>query len=215
MTSVDFVKSSHGLLIFGFGGHARAVADIAFASGVSDFCFVDSNAREGESFLGYPVIKQWDSDLPEGWQAISAAGDNFRRQQHCEHIKALGWPLATLIAPSATIGIGSKITEGCVIAHQSHIGPMASVGKACIINTGAVVEHESKIGDFVHISVNATVAGRSTIGDYSFIGAGATVIDGISICNNVTVGAGSVVISDIDYIGVYVGSPACLVRKQK
>lgn len=213
MPSTNFIKDSHGLLIFGFGGHARAVADVAFAAGISDFCFIDSNAREGESFLGYPVIKQWDGALPEGWQAFSAAGDNIRRQQYCEHIKALGWPLATLIAPSATIGIGSKITEGCLIAHHAHIGPMVSVGKACIINTGAVVEHESKVGDFVHISVNATVAGRSSIGDYGFIGAGATVIDGISICNNVIVGAGSVVIRNIDCSGVYVGSPACRLQK--
>jgi sugar O-acyltransferase (sialic acid O-acetyltransferase NeuD family) len=210
----NFTDNSSGLLIFGFGGHARSVADIAFSSGVSNFCFVDSNAREGESFIGHPVIKQWEGSLPKGWQAISANGNNVLRQESCEYIKNMGWTLATLIAPSATTGIGSKIAEGSVIAHQAHIGPMASIGKGCIINTAAVVEHESKIGDFVHISVNSTIAGRSTIGDYSFIGAGATVIDGINVCNNVIVGAGSVVIRNIDCPGVYVGSPACLVQKR-
>lgn len=213
MSFVELAKSSCGLLIFGFGGHARVVADVAWASGISDFCFVDTNARENESFLGFPVVKQWDEDLPEGWQAFSAAGDNVRRQQQCEFIKSLGWSLATLIAPSATIGLGSNIAEGCLIAHQAHVGPMSSIGKGCIINTGSVVEHESNVGDFTHISVNTTVAGRSVIGDNCFIGAGATVIDGISICNNVTIGAGSVVIRNIGYSGVYVGTPACLVPK--
>jgi len=207
------MKNPHGLLVFGFGGHARSVAEVAIASGIVDFCFVDINALENESFLGFPVIKQWDGDLPEGWLAFSAVGDNVLRQQDCELIKSLGWPLATLIAPSAITGVGSTIAEGCMIAHHAYIGTMASVGVACIINTGAIVEHESKVGDFVHISVNATIAGRSAIGDYSFIGAGATVIDGINICKEVTVGAGSVIIRNIDESGVYVGSPACLMKK--
>lgn len=206
------MKIPQGLLIFGFGGHARSVAEVAMASGIVDFCFVDPNARENESFLGFPVIKQWDGDLPDEWLAFSAAGDNVLRQQDCERTKALGWQLATLIAPSAIIGVGSSIAEGCMVAHNTYIGPMASIGFASIINTGAIVEHECKIGSFVHISVNATVAGRSAIGDYSFIGAGATVIDRINICKDVTVGAGSVVIRNIDGPGVYVGSPACLIK---
>lgn len=196
-----------GLLVFGFGGHARSVADIALAAGVADFCFVDNNAREGESFLGYPVAKQWNGDLPEGWQAFSAAGDSLRRQQQCEHIKSLGWPLATLIAPSAIIGVGSKIAEGALIAHQAHVGPMATVSVGCIVNTCAVVEHECSIGEFSHVSVNATIAGRSKVGRFVMIGAGATIIDGIEIADNVTVGAGSVVHRSLCQAGVYVGVP--------
>lgn len=198
---------TRGLLIFGFGGHARSVADVALASGVSDFCFVDTNAREGESFLGFPVIKQWDGDLPKGWQAFSAAGDNILRQQHCERIRVLGWPLATLIAPSATIGVGSKIEGGCLIAHQAHVGPMATVGTGCIINTCAVVEHECLIDDFTHVSVNATIAGRSRIGSFSMVGAGATIIDGIDVADNITIGAGAVVHRSLRQPGVYVGIP--------
>lgn len=207
------MKNPRGLLIFGFGGHARSVAEVAMAFGIVDFCFVDINARENEFFLGFPVIKQWDGDLPEGWLAFSAVGDNFLRKQDCERIKTLGWPLASLIAPSAIIGVGSTIAEGCMVAHNAYIGPMASIGSASIINTGAIVEHECKIGNFVHVSVNTTVAGRSAIGDYSFIGAGATVIDSIIICEDVTVGAGSLVIRNIDRPGVYFGSPACLIKK--
>lgn len=201
-------NKARGLLIFGFGGHARSVADIAIASGVSDFCFVDANAREGESFLGFPVIKKWEGDLPEGWQAFAATGDGVRRQQYCEQIKALGWPLATLIAPTATVGVGSTIGEGGLIAHQGHVGPMATLGAGCIVNTCAVIEHECSIGDFTHVSVNATVAGRCHVGRNAMVGAGAVVIDGISIADDVIVGAGAAVVRNIDEPGVYVGVPA-------
>lgn len=202
------MSTIRGLLIFGFGGHARSVADVAFACGVRELCFVDDNARDGECFMGFPVVKQRDGGLPEGWQAFSATGDNERRQQQCKYIQARGWPLATLIAPSATIGIGSLVAVGCLIAQQAHIGPMASVGVGCIVNTGAVVEHECIIGDYSHISVNATVAGRSTTGRLVMVGAGATVIDGVELAGNVTIGAGSVVLHSFGQAGVYVGVPA-------
>jgi len=202
------MNTPRGLLIFGFGGHARSVADVALVSGISDFCFVDTNAQNGESFLGHPVIKRWESDLPEGWFAFIAAGDNLRRQQQYELIKACGWPIATLIAPSATIGVNSKIEEGCLIAHQAHVGPMATVGVGSIINTGSIVDHESSIGDFTHVSVNATIAGRSRIGSFVIVGAGATVIDGVEVSDHVAIGAGAVVNRSLEQQGIYVGVPA-------
>lgn len=203
-----------GLIIFGFGGHSRAVADVALACGIEKLLFIDSNARDGEHFMGHPVLRDLPSSNEENWACMPASGDSLKRQSQIEEIESLGWSVATLIAPSATIGIGTTISKGCIVGQHAHIGPMATVGKGCIINTAAVVEHESKVGDFVHISVNATVAGRSTIGEFSFIGAGAIVIDGINICNNVTVGAGSVVIKNINDSGVYIGTPACLVKKR-
>jgi UDP-N-acetylbacillosamine N-acetyltransferase len=39
-----------GLLILGFGGHARSVADVAIASGITQLCFIDANAKPNESF---------------------------------------------------------------------------------------------------------------------------------------------------------------------
>lgn len=201
-------EAPHGLLIFGFGGHARVVADIALALGVSQFCFVDEQARQGETFLGYPVVKVWDQALPKGWQVFCAAGDAARRQLQYDHAAALGCSLATLIAPDATIGIGATIGTGSLIARHAHVGPMATIGVGCIINTGAIVEHESAVGDFSHISVHATVAGRSRVGRHTMIGAGATVIDGIEIGDHITLGAGGVAHASLMEAGIYVGVPA-------
>lgn len=204
---------AYGLLVFGFGGHARSVGDIALATGIGQLCFVDANAKEGESFLRFPVLKEWNQELPTGWQAFSAIGDALRRQQYCERIGAQGWPLATLIAPTATIGAGVEIGQGSLIAHHSHLGPMVTVGGGCIINTAAVVEHECLIGDFTHVSVNAAVAGRCVVGRNVMIGAGAVVKDGVEITDNVIVGAGAVVCRNIEQPGVYVGVPARCLKK--
>lgn len=201
-------KRTVGLLILGFGGHARSVADIAISSGIKNLIFVDANARDGENLWGYPVVKYWDEELPEGWEVFPAAGNNLARRLQFEDADRRCWKIATLIASTASIGIGSTIGLGVLIAHQAHIGPMAIIADGAIINTGAVIEHESQVGKFSHISVNSTVAGRCNIGQNVFLGAGSTIIDGVNMTDNVVLGAGGCITSSIINSGVYVGVPA-------
>ena len=165
-----------GLLILGFGGHARSVSDVALDLGISDLAFVDASARDGEFFAGFPVFTTMPRPLQDGWAIFPAAGDNIKRQRQVEHAAAIELPCRSLISKRAYVGIGAAIMDGCFIAHHAHVGPMVSIGRATIINTAAVVDHESCVGDFSHISVNATVAGRCNIGNMVFLGAGATVM---------------------------------------
>lgn len=197
-----------GLLILGFGGHARAVADVALASGIKQLCFIDSNARPNETFGEFSVLPSWDEELPDGWSVMPASGDGLSRQTQCNWVTERGWPLATLISPTATVGVGAKVGPGTLVAHHAHVGPMASIGAACIINTGAIVEHECIVDDFTHVSIKAAVAGRCKIGRFCFIGAGSTVIDSIRIHDGVTLGAGACAHRDLEEPGVYVGVPA-------
>lgn len=201
-----------GLRIFGFGGHARSVADVALASGIRQLCFADANAREGEKFLGFPIVRTFDCGLPEGWACFPAAGDNRKRQIQVDAIRAAGWPIATVISPSATIGVGSVIGAGTFIGHHAHVGPMAEIGEGCILNSGAIVEHDCVVGKFTHVSVNTVLAGASRLGDFVFAGTGSTIIDKCSVCDDVTLGAGTVVVKPIMQSGVYVGAPARRVR---
>jgi len=201
-----------GLRIFGFGGHARSVADVALASGIRQLCFADVNAREGENFLGFPIVKTFDGGLPEGWACFPAAGDNRKRQAQVEAILAGGWPIATVISPSATIGVGSVIGVGTFIGHHAHVGPMARIGEGCILNTGAIVEHDCTVGKFTHVSVNTVLAGASHLGNFVFAGTGSIIIDKCFVCDDVTLGAGTVVVRPITCSGVYVGVPARQVR---
>lgn len=202
-----------GLLILGFGGHARSVADVALAAGIAEILFVDPNARKGEDFLGHAVVSEYARNLPEGWACMPAAGDNLRRQRQVRDASERGWAIATLIAPDASIGAGAMLAEGTLVARHAHVGPLARIGKGVIINTGAAVEHDCVVGDFVHVSVNATLAGRSRLNDFVFLGAGGTVIDGVEVGRNITIGAGGVVIESLEVPGTYVGVPARLLQK--
>ena len=202
------MRSLTGLLILGFGGHARAVADVALMLGVKHLRFLDSHARPDETFREFPVLRRWDEALPHGWFVMPASGDCFNRQTQCNWTHHHGWPLATLVSPTATIGVGATLGVGTFVGHHAHVGPMASIGVGCVINTGAIVEHECTVGDFTHVSINAAIAGRCHVGHCCFIGAGSTVIDGVKIVGGVTLGAGACAHRDLVEPGVYVGVPA-------
>ena len=199
--------SNKQLIVLGFGGHARSVADVAIAMGYETLVFVDEHAREGEMFLNFPVLKFFTPDDPKAWCAFPASGNGLVRQKQSELIEQQGWQLVSLIAPSATLGVACSLGDGVFVGQHGHIGPMAKVGRGSIINSGAMVEHECSVGEWAHVSVNATMAGRSCLGDFSMLGAGATVIDGLSVVGHVTVGAGAVVNVCIDVSGTYVGVP--------
>jgi UDP-N-acetylbacillosamine N-acetyltransferase len=202
------------LIIFGFGGHARSVANVALSQGFTQLVFLESTAKPGENFLGHRVVSSLEQ-IDASWAvAHPASGDGVKRKAQCEQIAELGLALVSVVSPSANIGVGSVIADGSFIGDMSHVGPMARIGTGCILNTGSVVEHECVVGDFTHVSVNSTVAGRSRVGEFSMLGAGSVVIDGVSIAGRVTVGAGAVVIRDIVESGTYVGTPAKRIRSQ-
>ena len=195
------------LIILGFGGHARSVADLALACGYKNLIFVDSNARENEHFLGHPVLATLDI-IALDCDVFSGAGDNVRRQQQFQEMALLGLTPTTLVSPRASIGVGATLGAGTFVGHHAHIGPMAEVAQGCIINTGAIIEHEAKVGAHSHVSVNATIAGRSSLGTLSMLGAGATIIDGVEVGDRIMIGAGAIVHRSISIPGTYAGVPA-------
>lgn len=200
------------LLILGFGGHARSVADVALACGYTELLFVDEQGRPGENFLGHPVVRQL-RDIDGSWrEAFPASGDGRLRREQCADIERMGLSLISVVSPLASLGAGSEVRPGCFVGHHAHIGPLAVIGRACIVNTGAIIEHEVSVGDYSHVSVHATIAGRSRFGAFGFLGAGATIADRLTVADGVTIGAGAVVIGDISDSGTYVGVPARKLR---
>jgi UDP-N-acetylbacillosamine N-acetyltransferase len=202
------MNSEKGLVILGFGGHARSVAAVALANGIQSILFVDANAKAGETFLGFPVTQKLERNIGEGWSCIPGSGDNSERRSQFDLAQSAGWPIARIIARNATIDVDARIASGCFVGHHAHVGPSAQIGTGCILNTGAIVDHESIVGDFSHIAVNAVVAGRVRIGSFVFLGAGATIIDSVSVGDRITIGAGATVITSLNTAGTYVGCPA-------
>lgn len=200
-----------GLVVLGFGGHARSVADVALRAGIDRLLFVDEAARPGEGFAGFVAQRHWP-ELQPGWCAFPASGDAGRRKDLMSAAEARGFEICALLSPSAYVGVEAVVHKGAMIAHRAHIGPGATIGAGAIVNTAAVIDHETQIGEYCHIAVNATVAGRCVIGRGVMIGAGAVVVDNVRVCDGVTVGAGTVVVRNITEPGTYVGSPARRLR---
>jgi UDP-N-acetylbacillosamine N-acetyltransferase len=196
-----------GLVLMGFGGHARSVADVALKAGYLRLMFVEETAADGESFLDFPVQRSMPASS-SGWVYIPCAGNNQRRSVQIRELMAANLPLAIIISPSATLGCGATIRPGSFVGNHAHIGPLARIGGGCIINTAATVEHDCVVGDCAHVSIHSTMAGYSVLGDRAFLGAGAVVIDKVSVAADVVIGAGGVVVRSIDSCGVYAGVPA-------
>jgi UDP-N-acetylbacillosamine N-acetyltransferase len=205
------VSERPGLVLMGFGGHARSVADVALAAGYTELVFVDPNARDNERFLDFPVQR----NAPSGeWLYMPSAGDNSLRLAQLIQIQNAGLPVATILSPLASIARGAIVAPGCFIGHHSHLGPQATLGEGCILNTGAIVEHDCRIGRGSHVSIRSCVAGYGALGDRVFLGAGAVVVDRVTIASDVLIGAGGVVVESIKSAGVYAGVPARCISKQ-
>jgi sugar O-acyltransferase (sialic acid O-acetyltransferase NeuD family) len=199
------------LIIVGAGGHARVVIDAAENSGLRINGIIDINYKDqNESVLKYPVLgdfsvlNQFD---PKEKVIIVAIGDEHKRADYFYRIEKLGFDIATIIHPTATISKHATLGKGVFINTGVIINAKAVIGDNAIINTGAIVDHEVIIGKHSQVGPGAKIGGRVSIGDFTFIGIGACVIDKIKIGNNAVIGAGSVIVKDVESDSTVVGIP--------
>lgn len=197
---------SKNVIIIGAGGHAKVVADVAIKSGWNVLGFLDDRPNT-QSILSFPILGRVSDSfrfLSES-QFFVAIGDNNTRKYISEKFNL---PWATLVHPSAQIGVDVNIDKGTVVMANAVINPSTNIGQHCIINTGAVIEHDNQIADYVHISPHATLCGTVSIGVLSHVGAGATIKNNVTVTDRCSLGAGTVVVKKIDIPGTYVGVPA-------
>jgi sugar O-acyltransferase (sialic acid O-acetyltransferase NeuD family) len=116
-------------------------------------------------------------------------------------VSAFSW-----LSPTAEIGAGCIVAPGVVVTAG------ARIGSHVILNVGCSVSHTCEIGDFATLSPAVSIGGDCRIGPGTFVGIGAAVGHGVSVAPGTVVGAGSVVLKDIDEAGIWIGSPARLVR---
>ena len=200
------------IIVVGAGGHGRELADIVRAIGESTgevqlVGVCDDGqpdrivlARSAITFLGDRsalIDREVDVHLGLGYPAVRAELDaalNLR-------------PARPLVHPTATVGAGSDLDVGAVVAQQAAVTTNVRLGRHTHINVGASISHDCVIGDYVTICPGATVTGSVTIGDMAFVGAGATILPGVHIGSSATVGAGAVVIEDVADGQVVTGIP--------
>jgi len=200
------------IVIVGAGGQGAIVADALLRADTPPLGFVD-DAREGD-VLGVPILGRLDALATIAHDTIVVAiGDNAARRRLCAELVARGETLVTArhpwssIAASASIGAGSMISAGAIVA------PRATIGRGVLLNTKCSVDHDAVIGDFVHLSPGSTIGGNVHVGEETMIGLGASVMSDCRVGARCVIGAGAVVVRDIPDGVVAFGVPARVQRR--
>lgn len=122
-------------------------------------------------------------------------------------------PFANIVLPGAFIDPSAQVEEGAVMLTGTMIDQDVKVGVNCFFSLGCSISHETIVGANSYFAPRVTVCGRCRVGENCFLGAGCVVKDGIDVVDGVTIGAGAVVVKNITESGVYVGSPARIMKQ--
>ena len=189
------------IVLLGFGGHAKSVADSILRTknySIAGYTDIHQCACSYNYLGNDDRLKEiYSQGIHKAILGVGYMGDSAIRDSLVQRAKEIGFEFPTIVDPSAVIAADAVIDEGSFVGKKVIINADSKVGRFCILNTGSIVEHENVIGDFSHIAVGAVLCGNVIIGHHSMIGAGATIIQGKSIGNNAIIGANSTVLTDV------------------
>jgi len=112
----------------------------------------------------------------------------------------------SIIARSASIGGGTFINAGCVIAGG------VTIGERVVLNRSSSIGHHARVADYASIGPGAVLAGSVTVDRGATLGAGAVVLPNVHIGANAVVAAGSVVRESVPPHTLVGGNPARMLR---
>ena len=206
-------ESLHRLLIWGAGGHAKVVADLARASGWEIVGFLDEDPlRQGQPFYGATILGGRSHLTASGTDravpVVVAIGDNAARERCLALAQREGYTVPVLTHSSADVSPTAQLEPGTVVMAGAIVQADTRIGAGGIINTGASVDHDCVLGRCVHVAPGARLTGQIQVGDQTLIGVGAVVIPRTRIGQRCTVGAGAVVLKDAAPGSVFRGTAA-------
>jgi acetyltransferase EpsM len=204
------------LLILGATPYALVFVD-AFSDlpGFQVAGFVENldRGRCGQKHGDWPIYWVDELELMRQTHSVICCLSTTHRDQYIQQVKNLGCQFATLIHPTATVsrkstvGEGTSLNIGCIVAGFTRIGSYVQV------NRGATIGHHTVIEDFVTIQPGVNLAGNCHIGSRTYIGIGATIVDGVTVGSRSVIGAGAVVTQDLPDRVLAVGVPAKIVKE--
>lgn len=204
------------IFIFGTGGHARDIADIAEAVGYRPVFVARNESLIATWADGRDIISEEEASKKTGEVFALGIGDNKVRAEVANRLRGI-LKFPTLVHPDTSFGQGSRAaaenSTGTVIFAGVRMTNNVSIGDFSTINLGATLSHDVELGDFVNISPGANIAGNVKIGDGAWIGVGAAINQGTDQHKLVIgawsmIGSGTVVIKHCETGTTYVGVPA-------
>lgn len=185
------------IIIAGYGGHGKSVADCIERSGIYRIMgYTDTEPRTSRyAYLGTDDVLEtyFNQEVVCAAVGIGYMGKGNVREKLYGRLKAIGYHLPIISDPSSVISDTALIGEGSFVGKGAVVNAEAVVGKMAIINTMALVEHECVVEDYSHVAVAAVLCGQVKVGEAAFIGANATVIQGRTVEPHRIVPAGTTV----------------------
>ena len=114
-----------------------------------------------------------------------------------------------IAARSTTIGEGSFVNAGCLLAAAG------TIGRFVVINRGANIGHHANIVDYASIGPGVVMAGEITIGPGAMLGTGAVIGPGVCIGEGSAIAPGAVITRDVLPHHLAAGNPMRLQPRRK
>ncbi len=194
--------------LIGAGGFAREIK--AHMKKPNMVCFVDDIYYKPNINNIYP-LSQFD---PTEYKVLVAIGDPKLRydmvQKLPKNTKYFTFihPTAEILDDNVMIGEGSIICAGCILTTNIKIGSHSH------LNLHTTIGHDCEIGTFFTTAPGVKVSGNCKIYDCVYVGTNASIKEKITIHSLSTIGLNAGIVKDIEEPGVYVGTPAKLIKLQ-
>lgn len=210
------VDAPRDLVIYGAGGHAIGVANVAMSAGFVVKHFVDP-AKGGTTLLDIPVLASVD-DLAY-WRAFSYAvgvGDNAIREKEYRALASRyeGMCFPPLVHERAVVSWRTTVGEGTVLMANAVAGTNSRIGRFCVMSIQSALGHDCLLEDFSSMAPSSCVAGSVTLGERAVVSMAGVVKQGVRIGADAVLGANSYLNRDLDAHTVAFGSPARDVRRR-
>ena len=157
----------------GFGAEILGTLRGSWRPDFSDSCevafAVDSPPRA--DFMGLPVHSL--DAIAEGDEFTLAIGAGSARQRIHAEMLARGACPFTVLAPTAIVGLGVTMGDGCVLSDFTILTGNLAIGQQFQCNIFSYVAHDCRIGDYVTFAPKVCCNGNVHIGDHAYIGTGA------------------------------------------
>lgn len=203
------------LAIFGSGGFAKELVDLAIDQGYHHIYFLERNAKDGDTLLGFPILSE--SVIPTLIDTVYVIGvaDPAIRKSIYEAYPDLSYP--NLIHSQASLGHGvQELLEHCkgvVVAAGARITNSCRFGHFIIVSFNSTIGHDCVLENYVSVMPGANISGCVYLKTGVYIGTNAAILPGcvdkLKILGEYSVvGAGSVVVKSVAEGIVVVGIPA-------
>lgn len=180
----------------------------------ADKKFIDKSEMFGVPIVPFENIEErYPPNEFKMFIAIGYNDVNKVRAKKYSDAKEKGYQLISYVCSKAIVWDNVQFGDNCFIFEANVIQPYVKIGNDVIIWSGNHIGHHSIIKDHSFISSHAVISGSCRIGSYTFIGVNSALKEGITINDECIIGAGSLILNNTEKRGIYVGSPAKLLRK--